>query len=99
MWSVGVITYVLLSGLSPFLGNSNIETYDNITSCNYTLEEEQFNNVRLQILNIDTRLVVHLCSDDGKHFVQNLLLLDPALRLTAEECLRHPWITKFETEG
>ena len=35
------------SGLSPFLGNSNIETYDNITSCNYTLEEEQFDNVRL----------------------------------------------------
>lgn len=64
MWSVGVITYVLLSGkdriqgcfkdkmnstlgLSPFLGNSNMETYDNITACNYTLDEEQFDNVRL----------------------------------------------------
>lgn len=83
MWSVGVITYVLLSGLSPFLGNSNIETYDNITSCNYTLEEEQFDNI----------------SSDGKKFVQNLLVLDPALRLTSEECLRHPWITKFQIEG
>ena len=65
MWSVGVVTYVLLSGwhtnwcqkyyieshvvfagLSPFLGNSNMETYNNITSCNYTLDEEQFDNVR-----------------------------------------------------
>ena len=34
-------------GLSPFLGNSNMETYDNITACNYTLDEEQFDNVRL----------------------------------------------------
>ena len=38
---------LLYLGLSPFLGNSNIETYDNITSCNYTLDEEQFDNVRL----------------------------------------------------
>lgn len=83
MWSVGVITYVLLSGLSPFLGNSNIETYDNITSCNYTLDEEQFDNV----------------SSEGKNFVRTLLVLDPALRPTAEECLSHPWITKFQIEG
>jgi len=26
MWSVGVVTYVLLTGLSPFLGDSNMET-------------------------------------------------------------------------
>lgn len=30
MWSVGVITYVLLSGLSPFLGDSDDETYANV---------------------------------------------------------------------
>ena len=62
MWSVGVITYVLLSGnliisniilvelnitgLSPFLGNSNIETFSNITSCHYTLDEDQFDVIR-----------------------------------------------------
>ena len=62
MWSVGVITYVLLSGnliitniilvklditgLSPFLGNSNIETFSNITGCHYTLEEDQFDVIR-----------------------------------------------------
>merc|ERR1711974_55553 len=34
MWSVGVITYVLLSGLSPFLGLDNQETFNNITSVN-----------------------------------------------------------------
>ena len=76
MWSVGVVTYVLLSGdrqfilgmvrlhfsvfagLSPFLGNSNMETYSNITSCNYTLDEEQFDNVRC---GHETNLLVILC--------------------------------------
>ena len=34
-------------GLSPFLGNSKAETYSNITSGNYTLDEDQFDVVRL----------------------------------------------------
>lgn len=76
MWSVGVITYVLLSGLSPFLGNSKAETYSNITSGNYTLDEDQFDVV----------------STEGKDFIENLLLLEPSKRMTAEESLQHPWI-------
>jgi len=76
MWSVGVITYVLLSGLSPFLGNSKAETYSNITSGNYTLDEDQFDVV----------------STEGKDFIENLLLLEPSKRMTAEESLQHSWI-------
>ena len=30
MWSVGVICYILLSGFSPFLGESDSETFSNI---------------------------------------------------------------------
>ena len=40
-------TLLLVVGLSPFLGNSNAETYSNITSGNYTLDEDQFDVVRL----------------------------------------------------
>ena len=46
MWSVGVVTYVLLTGLSPFLGDSNLETYTNITNLNYTFDEAEFEAVR-----------------------------------------------------
>ncbi|KAL8616676.1 hypothetical protein ACOMHN_031658 [Nucella lapillus] len=35
MWSIGVITYILLSGASPFLGDSQQESYHNITALNY----------------------------------------------------------------
>ena len=30
MWSVGVITYILLSGFSPFMGDTDAETFNNI---------------------------------------------------------------------
>ena len=30
MWSVGVITYILLSGFSPFMGDNDAETFSNI---------------------------------------------------------------------
>ena len=40
VWAVGVITYVLLSGLSPFLGDSDAETFCNIAEANFSFDEE-----------------------------------------------------------
>eukprot|EP00090_Calanus_glacialis_P017073 TRINITY_DN26683_c0_g1_i1.p1 TRINITY_DN26683_c0_g1~~TRINITY_DN26683_c0_g1_i1.p1 ORF type:complete len:316 (+),score=110.29 TRINITY_DN26683_c0_g1_i1:29-949(+) len=83
IWSVGVITYVLLSGLSPFLGDSNMQTFNNITSLRFTFEEDEFDPV----------------SSLAKDFIQKLLVLSPADRLSATEALKHPWITsKDDTE-
>ena len=31
MWSLGVICYILLSGYSPFMGDNDTETYNNIS--------------------------------------------------------------------
>ena len=45
MWSVGVITYVLLSGLSPFMGDTDIETMANVTIAKYDFDDEAFNNI------------------------------------------------------
>ncbi|XP_071391341.1 death-associated protein kinase 2 [Centroberyx affinis] len=76
MWSIGVITYILLSGLSPFQGETDEETERNIIAMNYEFEERYFSTT----------------SAMAKDFIEKLLVKNPKDRLTAEECLLHPWI-------
>ncbi|CAF0802139.1 unnamed protein product [Rotaria sordida] len=76
MWSIGVITYILLSGASPFLGNTNQETFNNITQVDYRFDEEFFANT----------------SDLAKDFIQQLFVKNPRQRATVVDCLNHPWI-------
>lgn len=42
IWSVGVLAYVLLSGCSPFAGDSKQETFLNISKCNLTFPPDLF---------------------------------------------------------
>ncbi|XP_029592551.1 death-associated protein kinase 2 isoform X3 [Salmo trutta] len=76
MWSIGVITYILLSGLSPFQGDNDEETLKNIVGMIYEFEEIYFNQT----------------SAMAKDFIEKLLVKDPIERMTANECLVHPWI-------
>merc|ERR1711997_878185 len=76
MWSVGVICYVLLSGLSPFMGDSDVETFANISGINYDFEDEAFDSI----------------SDEAKDFISKLLVKFQNKRLTAAQCLNHPWL-------
>ncbi|KAL0879363.1 hypothetical protein ABMA27_003130 [Loxostege sticticalis] len=78
MWSVGVICYVLLSGLSPFMGETDIETMANVTVAKYDFDDEAFNEI----------------SEDAKDFISKLLVKDKESRPSATECLRHPWVQK-----
>uniref|UniRef100_A0A8C5N3T7 non-specific serine/threonine protein kinase n=1 Tax=Gouania willdenowi TaxID=441366 RepID=A0A8C5N3T7_GOUWI len=76
MWSIGVITYILLSGASPFLGDTNQETLGNISAMNYNFDEEFFNNT----------------SELAKSFIRRLLEKDTRKRMTIQEALNHSWI-------
>uniref|UniRef100_A0A8D2ISW7 non-specific serine/threonine protein kinase n=1 Tax=Varanus komodoensis TaxID=61221 RepID=A0A8D2ISW7_VARKO len=76
MWSIGVITYILLSGMSPFQGETDTETLSNVVSGNYEFEEKYFGQT----------------SDMAKDFIQQLLVKEPGNRMTVVECLSHPWI-------
>ncbi|KAM3855747.1 death-associated protein kinase 3-like [Vipera latastei] len=76
MWSIGVITYILLSGASPFLGETKQETLTNISAVNYDFDEEYFSNT----------------SELAKDFIRRLLVKDPKKRMTIEQSLEHPWI-------
>lgn len=78
MWSVGVICYVLLSGLSPFMGDTDLETMTNVTRAAYDFEDEAFDPI----------------SDSARDFISRLLVKDQALRMNPSECLVHNWLTK-----
>ncbi|XP_045504574.1 myosin light chain kinase, smooth muscle-like [Colias croceus] len=78
MWSIGVICYVLLSGLSPFMGETDIETMANVTIAKYDFDDEAFNEI----------------SEDAKDFIKKLLVKDKESRPSATECLRHRWLVK-----
>ncbi|XP_051545577.1 death-associated protein kinase 2-like [Myxocyprinus asiaticus] len=76
MWSIGVITYILLSGASPFLGDSKQETLANISAVDYEFDEEFFGST----------------SELAKSFIRQLLVKDTRKRLKIQDALNHPWI-------
>ncbi|XP_058807501.1 titin homolog [Phymastichus coffea] len=78
MWSVGVICYVLLTGLSPFMGDNDAETFANIIRADYDFEDEAFDAI----------------SPDAKDFISNLLQKKKELRMSAKQCLSHSWLAQ-----
>ncbi|XP_027978697.1 myosin light chain kinase family member 4 [Eumetopias jubatus] len=77
MWSVGVIAYMLLSGLSPFLGDNDAETLNNILTCRWDLEDEEFQDI----------------SEEAREFISKLLIKEKSWRISASEALKHPWLS------
>ncbi|KAK3102885.1 hypothetical protein FSP39_014678 [Pinctada imbricata] len=77
MWSLGVLTYVMLTAHSPFVGADNQETFLNISQVNLDFPECLFQDV----------------SAAAQDFIGKLLIKDPEDRLTAHQCLDHPWIS------
>ncbi|KYN42282.1 Serine/threonine-protein kinase 17B [Trachymyrmex septentrionalis] len=83
MWSLGVTTYVLLTGFSPFGGETDQETFQNISLGEVDFPEELFEDISVQ----------------AKDFVAKLLVLDPSARMTAKQCLRHDWLRGAPTQA
>ncbi|KAJ3551283.1 hypothetical protein NM688_g4792 [Phlebia brevispora] len=77
MWSTGIITYVLLCGYSPFRSDDVKELIRETTEAKVEFHERYWKNI----------------SQTAKDFIIALLNPDPAQRLTAEEALKHPWLT------
>jgi len=84
MWSLGVLTHVLLTEYTPF-GNGtekNMQTENNILSVRekeFVCSEEYFENI----------------SREAKDFIESLLKFKPKSRLSVEEALNHKWFKKF----
>jgi len=78
MWSIGIITYMLLSGRPAFFGENQKEILQSVKRGKFDFPDEIFKFV----------------SPLAKDFISKLLVVDPAERMSAEECQRHPWLAR-----
>lgn len=71
MWSLGVITYTLLCGYSPFRSENLRDLLHECTSSQVVFHERYWKEV----------------SDDGKDFILKLIVPEPEQRWTSKVCL------------
>ena len=83
MWSCGIITYLLLSGVSPFRGQNDRETLQRIQMGDIDFDFELWQNI----------------SREAKHFVANLLVYKPEERMSVRQALAHPWLQILKQPG
>jgi len=76
MWSIGVITYILLCGFPPFYGDTVPEIFEQIMEANFDYPEEYWGAV----------------TKEAKDFINKLLVVDSDKRMSAVDALRHPWL-------
>ncbi|KAI5753395.1 hypothetical protein M8J77_026476 [Diaphorina citri] len=81
MWSVGVLMYVLLTGCSPFGGDTKQETFCNIAQCKLEFPEELFEDI----------------SEAAQDLMRRLMVKKPADRLSAKQCLEHVWFSQVSS--
>ncbi|KAN0037386.1 hypothetical protein ACTFIV_002731 [Dictyostelium citrinum] len=77
MWSIGVITYILLCGFPPFYASSQNLLFEKILTADYDFPEPEWTHV----------------SEHAKAFIRNLIVKDPDQRHTAKQCLEDLWLS------
>ena len=78
MWSIGVITYILLCGYPPFYEENNAELFNQILKGKFEFDSPYWDNI----------------SNQAKNFVSRSLVVDSSRRLTVHNALCHPFITE-----
>lgn len=82
MWSLGVITYILLGGYAPFDGVDLHAMYKQIRAAKFKFHEDYWVDV----------------STSAKDFIRHLLVVDTSVRLTVDQALEHEWVKMAETD-
>ena len=76
IWSCGVITYIVLSGIPPFNGASDQEIMKKVKIGKFSFSDPVWSTI----------------SNEAKDFITKLLTLDQDKRPSAQQALEHPWI-------
>lgn len=77
-WCFGILLYVFLSGVSPFLDDSVEETTTNILKCDFSFPDEYFHDI----------------SNDAKNLLRQLLVLQCNARVSMADCQTSAWFTQ-----
>jgi calcium/calmodulin-dependent protein kinase I len=77
LWSLGAVTFVVLSGSMPFRGQTDKEVAAAVLKAKYSFSNKVWDNV----------------SEVGKNFIAKLLMRDASKRLTADQVLAHEWLS------
>ncbi|KAL4775292.1 kinase-like domain-containing protein [Aspergillus nidulans var. acristatus] len=77
IWAIGVITYFMLCGYTPFDRETNLEEVQAIATANFSFTPVEY-----------WRGV----SQEARDFIKRCLTVNPKKRMTAHEALQHPWI-------
>lgn len=72
-----------LSGLSPFMGDSDVDTFANITRADYDFDDEAFDTV----------------TQSAKDFISSLLVHRKEDRLSAKQCLESMWLSQHNDDS
>ncbi|KAJ8582577.1 Pkinase-domain-containing protein [Rhizopogon salebrosus TDB-379] len=78
VWAMGVITYFLLAGYTPFDRDSQREEMEAIIAGDYKFEPDEYWSI---------------VSETARNFVSTCLTVDPEKRPTAAQMLEHEWLT------
>jgi calcium-dependent protein kinase len=79
LWSIGVITYIILSGMPPFNGNTDQEIMKKVKQGKFSFSDPCWSSI----------------SDKAKDFITQLFIYDIDKRPSAEQALQHAWITEM----
>lgn len=82
VWSIGIITYVLLCGYPPFNAGNERKTYALVQEGNVTFPSPAWDYI----------------SPEAIAFIKRLTTKDPETRPTAAEALTDPWIQQAEVQ-
>jgi calcium-dependent protein kinase len=80
LWSIGVITFMLLSGKAPFFGKDDHAIFDSVKKGRFEFPAAQWKSVSRQ----------------GKDFITKLLTVDYKKRPSAQQALAHPWLSDIK---
>mmetsp|Transcript_34427 Transcript_34427/g.58379 ORF Transcript_34427/g.58379 Transcript_34427/m.58379 type:complete len:369 (+) Transcript_34427:304-1410(+) len=76
IWSIGTIAYILLCGYPPFNGDTDPDIFEAIKKGGFGFPKAAWSSKSVQ----------------AKDFIKCLMTRDPAMRMDANEALKHPWI-------